>query len=54
MEILAIVLGLVMIYSVIHFFCLQTVAWSKRTKYEKGVTVLAVISILVIIFGQEY
>jgi hypothetical protein len=39
------ILGLVIIYSTIHFFVLQKKSYSKRTDYEKVVTWVAMIGI---------
>lgn len=44
------ILGLVMLYSVIHFFIIQNdKAWKKRTTYEKIVTSVW-IAVIVVVF----
>ena len=42
------ILGLCMVYSVIHFFIIQSKKiWDNRSSYEKFVTVFAMVSISV-------
>jgi heme/copper-type cytochrome/quinol oxidase subunit 2 len=55
MEAFYIMLGLVIIYSVIHFFMIQNKKnWKQRTPYEKFVTVVAIIGISLIFINTMY
>ena len=52
MEIFDIVLGLVMIYSVVHFFIVgNTRIWNDRSSYEKFITIVGMVSIFVVFLG---
>lgn len=52
MEIFYTILGLVGIYSIIHFFTIQFMKnWSNRNAYEKFVTILAITFITLLIMG---
>lgn len=49
-----IVLGLIMIYSVIHLFALQKVAYEKRSIYEKVISWVAYVSIVSVFLGTMF
>ena len=51
METIVILLGLYMIYSVVHLGILQKKAWCMRSGYEKFVTIFAGISIALVFLG---
>lgn len=47
---LDVVMGGVMFYSIIHFFIIQNErTWKERTKYERLVSIVAIICILLLI-----
>lgn len=46
-----VLLGFVLIYSVIHFFLIQAKAWDSRTQYEKTVSVVAMVGIILTFIG---
>lgn len=48
------ILGLVLIYSVIHFFFIQRESYKHRTDYEKVITWVAMISISLIFLGVMF
>jgi|APSaa5957512622_1039677.scaffolds.fasta_scaffold11313_3 hypothetical protein len=51
-DLVLIVLGLFMLYSIVHFFIIQhNKQWSKRKLYEKIVSVIAIASILLTYLG---
>ena len=45
------ILGLIIIYSVVHFFVIQQKAYRDRTQYEKVVSWVAMIGISLIFIG---
>ena len=50
-----VLLGLAMIYSVIHFFIIQhSKIWLNRSSYEKLVSVFAIISITLVFIGVMF
>lgn len=52
MEMFTILLGLFMLYTMIHFVIIQhNKTWKKRTNYEKFVTGFAIFSITMIVFS---
>lgn len=51
-EILYTILGLIMMYTTIHFFVIQFMkAWANRTIYEKIVTIVGIVSISLVYIG---
>ena len=44
-------LGLIMIYSTIHFFILQRKSWGNLIIYERVVILVVIVSILLVYFG---
>jgi hypothetical protein len=51
METITVLLGLAMIYSIIHFFILQKKSYNDRTDYEKVVSWFAIVSISLVLLG---
>lgn len=45
------IIGLIMIYAVIHFGFIQQKAYKNRTQYEKVVTWIAMISVGLVFMG---
>lgn len=43
MDLFYLLLGGFMIYSTVHFFIIQRVAWEKRTTYERFISVTAMV-----------
>lgn len=54
MEAFYTILGLAMIYSIVHFFILQKKAMSERTTYEQVVSWVAIVSIVFIMIDVMY
>jgi len=49
------ILGMLMIYSVVHFFIVQhNKTWDDRSSYEKFITVFGMVSISLIFFGVMF
>lgn len=49
----AFIIGAWAIYSMVHFYVVQfTKRWSERTSYEKFITVLTAVLLVLVIFGQ--
>jgi len=46
------IIGLIILYSVGHLFVLQKKGWDDRTKYEKVVTVVGIVSTILIYVGN--
>jgi len=47
-----IMLGLVAMYSIVHFIIIQFIkSWDKRNGYEKAITILGITMISLIILG---
>jgi len=46
------IIGLMILYSVGHFFFIQTKAWTVRTQYERVVSVIAMVGIGLIFIGM--
>jgi len=44
-------IGIIAIYSTVHFFIIQTKAWEKRTTYEKVVSIVAMSCIGLVYLG---
>ena len=50
-----ILLGLVMIYSIVHFFIMQhSKNWKERSTYEKVVSVAAMVCIGLVLLGVMF
>ncbi len=45
------ILGLAMIYSIVHFFALQKKAHADRTSYEKAVSIFAQVTIILLLIA---
>ena len=47
-----ILLGFIMLYSIVHFVILQfQTVWNDRTEYQKVITIIAIMSIVCLIFN---
>lgn len=53
MEIFFILLGMFMLYTVVHFSVLAfTKTWADRNTYEQVVTILAIVFIIALVIGS--
>jgi hypothetical protein len=53
-EIMWTILGLAMLYTIVHFIVISfTKVWKERTVYEKVITIIAILSVVALYFGSE-